>query len=701
MVRLDKQSRRGRGRGRGPGDRYRPDYTTETAPRRRSRDRHHPTDPKNEQRTNHDHEDDESRPLNQSRSQSPPTPTHNLRNDTARLSQSPRRTLSKVKVEDDEVVGDLPLNRKRKLGHDERDKDGESARGRFEGVVHAVKDEVDVGDSALFADQLNPAAKHKNSYAVFIAPWPHTSGGKTATAALFEKSTKELVSFGTAAVEKYANLKVKDRQNFLFFQHFKMALYSEKTVNEETLLFDEEVVGGSMKAVDVIAGCLKVLKEAAVTEIKGKSSTDILETDILWVLTVPAIWKEDAKRLMRLSAIQAGLTTPDRNSSLLLVLEPEAASIHCLMEDRDAFNEGDVYIVADCGGGTVDCSVHQVVDKMETTVKEAIAASGSNWGSRVIDQAFFDMLDALCGKETVAEFRKLRGPEWLKVTEEWERRKCAYDGKEDSDVLVMLPPTLAQIAGQELDNFNSSGRGIRYGILEMDGDRIVLSHNVMNNLSRGSITKTVDHISTILDRVPEAKRILLMGNFANSPALQLAFRENFENKCSVRVVVPTRPGECVVRGAVILGNRPRNITERRSQFSYGVQIRRKFIEGVHNPTKKVRVDGTDRAEDVASWMIRFGEAVPFGKTVEKTFFPSRKGQRGIQFFVFEGRGRDGIEYVSDPDCRRLGAIESGDVDPDALDTHGVKFTMLFGNSEILATTKDPFGVVTSASIQYK
>ena len=83
------------------------------------------------------------------------------------------------------------------------------------------------------------------------------------------------------------------------------------------------------------------------------AANSINENDVLWVVTVPAIWKESAKNLMRKAAEAAELVTPDRSASLMLALEPEAASMWCLRTKQVELNKGDQYISTDGGGGTV------------------------------------------------------------------------------------------------------------------------------------------------------------------------------------------------------------------------------------------------------------------------------------------------------------------------------------------------------------
>jgi molecular chaperone DnaK (HSP70) len=83
------------------------------------------------------------------------------------------------------------------------------------------------------------------------------------------------------------------------------------------------------------------------------------------VLTVPALWSEEHKLFMRKAAVAAGIVESTSSSNLLLCLEPEGASIQC-REDADQsvkeqMTKGSVIMVLDCGGGTVDITVHKLL----------------------------------------------------------------------------------------------------------------------------------------------------------------------------------------------------------------------------------------------------------------------------------------------------------------------------------------------------
>lgn len=56
-------------------------------------------------------------------------------------------------------------------------------------------------------------------------------------------------------------------------------------------------------AQDVVASAIQELRENALDEMK-KNGTPACAEEIRWVLTVPAIWPDDAKLFMRESAAQ-------------------------------------------------------------------------------------------------------------------------------------------------------------------------------------------------------------------------------------------------------------------------------------------------------------------------------------------------------------------------------------------------------------
>ena len=62
--------------------------------------------------------------------------------------------------------------------------------------------------------------------------------------------------------------------------------------------------GKKMLALKVFAHALRFFKNHCLQELSDQSSTRIVNDDIRWVITVPAIWRQPAKQFMRHAAYE-------------------------------------------------------------------------------------------------------------------------------------------------------------------------------------------------------------------------------------------------------------------------------------------------------------------------------------------------------------------------------------------------------------
>ncbi|WAR12095.1 HS12B-like protein [Mya arenaria] len=111
-------------------------------------------------------------------------------------------------------------------------------------------------------------------------------------------------AFGYDAETKYMALCLEDKtEGFYFFQHFKMSLYKTKKLSRETKIKD--LNGKELPALDVFSKVIKHLSEETYKQL-SRNMTGITEDDVLWVITVPAIWSDAAKQFMREAANKEG-----------------------------------------------------------------------------------------------------------------------------------------------------------------------------------------------------------------------------------------------------------------------------------------------------------------------------------------------------------------------------------------------------------
>lgn len=87
---------------------------------------------------------------------------------------------------------------------------------------------------------------------------------------------------------------------------------------------------------------------------------NVLETtELEFIITVPAIWSEAAQDRTRSCAERAGMGT-----GLKLISEPEAAIMHAVDQELSHMEIGDIVVVCDAGGGTVDL-ISYIIDQLK------------------------------------------------------------------------------------------------------------------------------------------------------------------------------------------------------------------------------------------------------------------------------------------------------------------------------------------------
>ncbi|KAJ1562127.1 hypothetical protein HK096_001757, partial [Nowakowskiella sp. JEL0078] len=529
----------------------------------------------------------------------------------------------------------------------------------------------------VFGKQLNPAAHHKvicaidfgtsgTGYAyafckpqgeidvsseIFLnKPWPSGGGGKTSTSIVLKDGI--CMAFGKRATEFISNTRGVRRADYDYFHHFKMQLFEVDSVNSSTMLTDEQT-GKKIPVVEIIGLCLKQVKNAFMQQI-DLFQTDICENEILWVVTVPAIWKDGAKKVMREAAVFGGLIESMDSFSLMLVLEPEAASVWCLLNDHISLKTGETFLVADCGGGTIDVTVHQLTDRESSTVKEASSVSGGDWGSTAIDRLFFTFIKKLVGD---SKFRTLltKTNELLTLRDDWEKRKLAFNGEEETS--IKLPRCL-----QENIEINVKKYNLQNGTtLTLDLPDLILPCDIILKFFSPIIEKIVTHIERKIADLPNLKVVVIVGNFANCRPLQEAFL-TFGKEKQLDVIVPPVPGICVVKGAVVLGHRPGLISEHISRYSFGSAINQKFDPSIHeeSPYRKIvrsNLTGYDEVAGVMDWFVVEGEPMPYGKTITRVYTATERDQTTMKVSFCESLKRNRRDpvamYLADPSVREL------------------------------------------------
>ncbi|CAH1263872.1 HSPA12A [Branchiostoma lanceolatum] len=397
---------------------------------------------------------------------------------------------------------------------------------------------------------------------------------------------------------------------------------------------------------------------------------------------------------MREAAYKAGIASRNHRHRLLIALEPEAASLFCRQLPvsrfrRDTGNTAllqmepqERYMVVDCGGGTVDVTVHEVRD--DGSVRELHRPTGGPWGGTNVDSNFSNLLDQIFGQKFMNVYKHRFPQENVQLMADFEMKKRS--GTDASvhlyySFVTFLKETLAINIADKVSN--SSVEGVRFsnGLLRM-------SREAMHSLFEPVLDQITAHIRSLLasPKVTNIKTIFLVGGFADSPLLWEAVAGAVSD-IEVRVLVPEEASLAVIKGAVLFGRNPDAIQERVSARTYGARSMTEFKEWVHPPEKKVVAHGLALATDIFNRFVGVDEVVGLHYSRSINFRAVRDNQRSATVYLFSTSDRN-PKFTTDH-----GMSLCGRVHVDMPDTRGgreriieVKFT--FGGTEIDVQAED-------------
>eukprot|EP00826_Nyctotherus_ovalis_P021278 TRINITY_DN1683_c0_g1_i2.p1 TRINITY_DN1683_c0_g1~~TRINITY_DN1683_c0_g1_i2.p1 ORF type:complete len:255 (+),score=75.23 TRINITY_DN1683_c0_g1_i2:230-994(+) len=189
-----------------------------------------------------------------------------------------------------------------------------------------------------------------------------------------------------------------DAETGLLFQSYKMHLLR---MDKNAIAAD----GRELSLMTVISQTLKYIADKALAKLTEQIGK-VVPTKIRWLLTVPALWNEEHKQFMRKAALEAGIIDDVNSPQLILCLEPEGASIQCREDSEESLKKElvrpKVVMVLDCGGGTVDITVHRLLcqEGERFLCEELLPSSGGcEWGAKFVDQYFEKFLEEFFGPE--------------------------------------------------------------------------------------------------------------------------------------------------------------------------------------------------------------------------------------------------------------------------------------------------------------
>jgi molecular chaperone DnaK (HSP70) len=540
---------------------------------------------------------------------------------------------------------------------------------------------------------------------IFRNKWPDTNEfyPKTPTEILF-RPDGEVEAWGHTARKRFTQLREEAAERgYVLIENFKTLLHDGQDLDEDGPFIMRE--GRKFSVMKLIGEFLRFVKEVALRDIAETLGGDGLldENEIRWCLTVPAVWRENSKQVMCRAAQLAGLIGEGTQEAdrLLLVLEPEAAAVHCqqvmMRQNEVALESGKVIMIVDAGGGTVDITVHEV--KVGKGLDELVPCGGGLHGSKYVDSNFRDFLACKLCAEAIDKFQAEWPVEYAKLmSETWEHIKCSYDAAPNWRSSIEIPRRLEKLLESNfpevLDRLENSQGG--------DNTVIRLTHDDMEKILKSVIDQLVIKVENQFTALKNQRCniLFLVGGFAESPVLKQRIKDEFSDRVD-RIVVPDRPGATVLQGAASFGVNPGVIVARRSRLTYGTGAMKNFDEALDcehgkriSAENRSKTFGTDFSNDGCKnrfdIFVAAGERVPSNAVVTRSYIiPFNSTEFTIKFLSthnpkvrYTDVEEDDVTEIAQVDLRFPFALQDSSTKP-------MEIEMQFGQSQIIAYAIDP------------
>ncbi|QDS75963.1 hypothetical protein FKW77_003710 [Venturia effusa] len=376
-------------------------------------------------------------------------------------------------------------------------------------------------------------------------------------------------------------------------------------------------------------------------------------------LTVPATWSDAAKSATRDAAERAGFMNREHDV-INMITEPEAAAIAALSDVvgegvKHRVSIGDVIVVTDCGGGTVDLTTYEVLSSHPLDFKEVVIGVGGKCGSTTIDRSFHQWMKQVFDDDfTNLPFERIGpGSKFMKEFESC-KRDCGADDESSDDYEVTL--------------FMSGVRSSKY--YDSRKSTVKIPKIQMENFFQPTISKIKDLLAQQIEDT-KAKlsgkginTIVLVGGFSESQFLMRNLKEWCKKKHgSINLFSPKNAQAAIVKGAALRGLGNIKPSQRQCRRHYGFATAQEFDDELDDE-QFLWIDeynGKRMCRDRMHWVVLKGEAIKDNDfaTYEITENYLMGDPRTSEIELFACDSEDPPEMAGHRDVYSVGHIDIG------------------------------------------
>ncbi|KAL8731719.1 MAG: hypothetical protein Q9181_004200 [Wetmoreana brouardii] len=335
-----------------------------------------------------------------------------------------------------------------------------------------------------------------------------------------------------------------------------------------------------------------------------------------FIVSVPTTWAPQVVERYRAIVERAGFAQCTNHTLSIGLTEAEAAAVHTSLEASGIFQERDILLVCDAGGGTTDLSVLGVSDTQTDalSLQQLDVVFGANVGSAAID---YDFESLARSRLKLAHYTSPlpMAPEqsaWeMMKSQDFQNTKCEHGSPDDAPIFSVPIPKVDPV-------YTDLTAGIEYGEMKFTREEL---QRLFDKQIQKLVALIDSQLQTMQRQRPgqQVNHLILAGGLGHSQYVQDRLRARFvnggshPNATNIQVRVAPDPQLAVCKGLV--GDRLRRLKIGKSvlkwrccRASYGTICKELYNKDnpqhVGRPTLKDPQNGKLYVMQSIAWFIK-------------------------------------------------------------------------------------------------
>ncbi|WAQ98703.1 HS12A-like protein, partial [Mya arenaria] len=373
------------------------------------------------------------------------------------------------------------------------------------------------------------------------------------------------------------------------------------------------------------------------------------------------------ERGRELPAILAGIPY----DHLRIALEPECAAVYMLTKEvpslssslRKGFsmNEGDSYIIADLGGGTLDIAAHQI--NVNRKYDEIMIPDGGPSGGNNINYKFEQFLVSVSGAQAFLNFKKKYSQDYLYLMRDFEHKKYGFPGDAyHARVPLRMPSSFFECHREENhESFQDSVRQTPFSqSVYQRRETLTVNKSHFENFFVDTLMQIEDKLVEVMEKLSKRrytiKALFCVGGFSDCGLVKEKVQAKFSSKH--RVIIPAEAIVAIMKGAVIYERDETTIETRLSKYTFGLDWNEDFDPKVHPESKREHTDDGYMCKDIFKVIAKANDSIPTNKPTKiMKSYVKTASQTAMEFPFYRTLTDPPPMFVDDQSCTFMGSMK--------------------------------------------